>query len=362
MFTSSSSLRALALTAALLGPSFYLTGCGGGSGGSNGPSMPTSPVPTARPTGAPTPTPVPTNPAGGGQLLFDDFSSPSLSTANWDNLNEFQPLQRTRFGTRPANLNEGGTSFTRLTLDSYNPTPGQSGQTFRGTEILSKQFFNVGSGLQAEARLRAPGLPSGLIFAFFLINDRFTGNPPAPSNQRKDEIDFEGITAQQDNFGSRNRLYTNVWNDWNEGLYGFDGNTAPEDTPNRNNDDLVYQPSVDPNYDYANWNVYRIRWYPDRTEFYVNGRLERIEREVKPDQAMQVRFNFWTPTPDFVPAYSGNLPGPVSTPDDADRRIYQFDVDYVRVTSLGGANSARVASPTETAGAMATSNRLYRTR
>ncbi len=353
MFTAS-HLRSLALGAALFVPAMALSGCGGG-----GPTAPTTPTPTPAP-GA-TPTPTPTNPGGGNQLLFDDFNSGTLNSGVWSRYTrDFAPLQRTRWGSNSTNLNEGGTSFTRLTLDSYNPD--SPGQLFLGTEIFTKTSYMVGNGLEAEARLRAPNLPSGLIFAFFLINNRFDG-PISDANYRKDEIDFEGITAQQEQFGGRNRLYTNVWNNWNEQLYGFDGNSDPEDTPNRDHDDLVYGPSVDPNFDYANWNTYKVRWYPDRTEFYVNGTLERVEREVKPDQAMELHFNLWTPTGDFSQAFSGSLPGPVNSANNPDRRIYNFDVDYVRVKALtAGAGSARLATGAEAAKPLPATSKAFRTR
>ena len=354
--TSASSLRFVALAAACFGPAFYLSGCGGGSSGPSAPPAPVAtatPVPPGQPTPTPTnsgqPTPTPVNPTGGGsQLLFDDFSSGTLDPSVWDHYTKDQfPLQRTGWGGNGINLTEGGTSLTRLTLDSYNPDA--PGKLFRGTEIYTRNSYLVGNGLEAEARLRGPNLPSGLVFAFFLINNRFVGTP-SEATYRKDEIDFEFLTKQQEEFGNRNRVYSNVWNNWNERLYGFDSNPNEESTPNRNNDDLVYKPSVDPNYDYANWNVYKIRWYPDRTEFYINDRLERIEREVKPDQAMQLHLNFWTSDGTFQQAFSGSLPGQVDSPSNSSRNTYQFDVDYVRLTALGsGAGSARLARGAEAA-------------
>ena len=358
---SASHLRALALGAAFFVPALALSGCGGGGSG------PTAP-PTSTPAPGATATPAPTNPGGGGQLLFDDFSASKLNSGVWGFYDQYQPLQRTFFGNNGINLNEGGVSFTRLTLDSYNPTPGNDssgkpirGNKFRGTEITSKKSFVVGNGIEAEARLRAPGLPPGIVFAFFMINNRYVG-AQTPANYRKDEIDFEFLTKQEADFGNRNQVYTNVWNNWNERLYGYDGDSSNNTTPDRDHDDLVYGPSVDSNYDYANWNTYKIRWYPDRTEFYVNGNLERTEREVKPNQALSVDFNIWTPTGDFQQAFSGNLPGPVSDANDPDRKIYNFDVDYVKVTALtSGANSARVATGAEAAQVLPATAKSYRT-
>ena len=347
-----------------------LSSCGGGS---NGPSAPPNPTPaptnpSPTPTGvtptpigpAATPTATPINPTGGGQLLFDDFTSPTLNAGVWDRYTpaNSQPLQRTGFGNNSLNMTENGTSFTRLTLDAYNPDA--PGQLFRGTEIFTRNSYTVGNGLEAEARIRAPGLPPGLVCAFFLINNRFVGAPTA-ANDRKNEIDYEILTEQEERFGGRNRLYTNVWSNWNAGLYGFDSDPTEQNKPSRDHDDQVYQPSVDPSYDYANWNVYKIRWYPDRTEFYVNGKLERVEKEVKPDQGLSLHLNFWTPTGDFNQAFSGKLSGPVPSADNY--RSYNFDVDYVRLTALtAGAGSARLASGSEAAKLLPKTSQPYRVR
>ena len=366
---SASHLRALALSAALFVPTMALSGCGGGGSGPTAPPQSTpapGTTPTPGATATPGPTPTPINPGGGNQLLFDDFSASKLNPSVWGSYDQYQKLQRTLFGNNGINLNEGGVSFTRLTLDSYNPTPQLDGETvpgnyFRGTEITSKQSFMVGNGIEAEARLRAPGLPPGIVFAFFMINNRYVG-AKIPANYRKDEMDFEFLTKQEQDFGNRNQIYTNVWNDWNVDLYGYDGDSSNNTTPDRNHDDLVYGPSVDANYDYANWNTYKIRWYPDHTEFYVNDRLERTEREVKPNQALSVDLNIWTPTPDFQQAFSGNLPGPVANPNNPDRKIYNFDVDYVRVKALAsGAGAARVAVGAEAAQILPATAKSYRT-
>ncbi len=336
--------------AAFGAPLFYLSGCGGGGSSSPNTNFPVAtPLPSSAPgsTATATPTASVTPTSSGQTVLFSDEFAGNFDTSKWGLYTPPQQLQRALFGAEPIDMTENGTTFTRLTLDSYNPDA--PGQLFRGTEFYSYQSFAVGQGLEAEARLRAPGLPSGLVFAFFLINDRYEGSP-SPQTYRKDEIDYEFLTAQNQQIAGarRNYLYTNIWNDWNERLYGYDpsdDNTGPE----RTHDDKVYQPSVDPNFDYANWNTYKIRWLPDRTELYVNNRLERTETDVKPDNAMSLHFNFWTPN-NFPAAFSGDLPGPVDTPTNPDRKIYQFDVDYVRVTSLStGANAARIAPPAQAA-------------
>ncbi len=339
LLLSSGTCSALAL---------FLAGCGGGGGSNNGPAVPTAtPAPTAIPGTTPTATPLPgatatpiptttatpvATPTGSSAtLLRDDFNGGALNSVTWGTYNSTQTLQRTRFGFTPAIVSEGGTSFARLRLDSYNPNePGR----FKGTEIFTKQRYARGNGLEMTARLRAPGLPPGLILAFFGIYDRYVGTPENDNTYRKDEIDFEVLTAQTEQFSpaARNRLYLNTWNNWTLANQ-FDGNDDGDST--RVNDDKTYGPSRSANYDYANWNIYTIRWYPGRIEFYVNGVLERTETEVQTDDDLSVHFNMWTGTPDFNQAYSASLQPANSA---SGNQTYTFDVDYVVVTDLSAGN------------------------
>jgi hypothetical protein len=295
-----------------------LAGCGGGGGGgSSGPSTPT-----------------PTTPPVTGQLFFDDFNASSLNADSWGVYSSSQSLQRTRFGFTPELLNEGGTSFARMRLDSYNPQfPGQ----FKGTEIFTRQRFARGEGLEFSARLRGPNLPPGIIFAFFSIYDRFNGTP-SDATYSKSEIDYEFLTAEQEQFspaGQRKRLYLNIWDDWNL-RDGFDGDDI--NTTFSTKTDKTYQLASDRNFDWANWNTYTIRWFPDRTEYILNGVLERTETEVKPDEDMSIHFNMWTGTPDFNQAYSASLQPATSA---GANRSYYFDVDNMRVRRLGSAIKAQ---------------------
>lgn len=314
VFLSSSALGvALAL----------LAGCGGGGGGgSSGPS----------------PTPVPTTPPVPGQLLLDNFNGSSLNSSLWGIYDSSQTLQRTRFGFSPAILNENGTSFARMRLDSYNPqTPG----TFKGTEIFSRQRFARGEGLEIESRLRGPNLPPGIVYAFFMIHDRYVG-APNDANYRKTEIDYEFLTAEQEQFsptGQRRRLYLNIWDDWTLSNGYDEDNSAATSAANNNK---TYRVSVDPNYNAANWNTYTIRWFPDRTEFLVNGNLERTERVIRPDEDMSVHFNIWTGRPDFAQAYSPSLQPANSS---GNNQSNYFDIDYVRVRQLGTATLNGASTP-----------------
>lgn len=311
------------LTGGVLGVTLaLLAGCGGGGGGSGGPS----------------PTPVPTTPPVAGQLLFDTFNGGSLNRSLWGTYDSSQFLQRTRFGFEPVLMNENGTTFARMRLDSYNPQfPG----TFKGTEIYSRQRFARGQGLEIESRLRGPNLPPGIVYAFFTLYDRYNG-APNDANYLKTEIDYEFLTAEQEQFspaGQRRRLYLNIWDDWNL-RYGYDDDSSAASSAANNN--KTYRVSVDPNYNAANWNTYTIRWLPDRTEYLVNGRIERTERVIKPDEDMSVHLNMWTGFPDFNQAYSASLQPANSS---GSNRSNYFDIDYVRVQQLG-TNAALKANAT----------------
>lgn len=282
-------------------------GCGGGGGGGGGGSNPPS-----------------------TQTFAEEFNSAGLDRGTWSLFGTNRQLQLTQFGLEPTIQEEGGSRFARLRLDTYNPAA--PGRLFRGTQMMSNTYFRRGDGLEVTARLRGPNLPSGIVFAFFMINDRYLG-AGTPENYRKTEIDYEFLTAETTQFspaGQRRRLYLNIWDDWNEPRDGYDGNINADST--RQHDDLTYLPSVNGSFNWANWNEYTIRWYPDRTEFWVNGRLERTEREVRPDEDMPIAFNIWSASPDFNRAYT---PGFTPTSNASQNETFYFDVDWVRVRSLG---------------------------
>ncbi len=301
---------ALVALPALIASSSLLSGCGGGGGSSSG-------------GGGGTPT-LPFN---------DEFNGASLNLSDWGVYGSSQELQRTRFGTTPQLLTENGTNFARLTLDTYNPN---ASNRFRGTEIYTKNRFPLGNGLEIEARLRGPINQPGIVFAFFTIYDRYNGNgAPTPGNYSKSEIDYEFLTAEQEQFspaGQSRRLYLNIWDDWNEVRDGYDGDDV--ETPSRIHDDKTYGLSTfGSNFSWKGWNTYKIRWYPNRTEYYLNDVLQRTETQVLPNEDMSVHFNIWSGDSSFDQAYSEGF----NPTNEANNRTFNVDVDYLRVRSLSGA-------------------------
>jgi hypothetical protein len=244
-------------------------------------------------------------------IFADEFNSGSLS-GNWSVYGTDRWLSRTQFGNAPVFGTEGSTKFMRLRLDTYNPT--YPGTTLRGTEMHTNAQFGMGSGMQIEARVRAPGLPAGIIWAFFLLGERGTW----PDTYSRDEIDFENLTSL-----ASNEIWTNIYNDYNPNI-SLEGGSEMIKTAaglNRNN-----------------WTIYKIKWYPNRVEWWVNvgsGADILVRSETDPklvtDDPQSIRFNIWAADSNWSTAY-GNLP---VTSDPSQNTAYYFDVDYVRMTSIG---------------------------
>ncbi len=122
--------------------------------------------------------------AGTRVLLRDDFDGSALDTTKW-----FVPTGPGTFFGRtqirppsvPLTVADGR---IRLQLDTYNPSAMELGDSFFGSEIDTLDTYEVGLGLEFEARVRfvAP-LPGGLVGALF----SFVFLPP----DRRDEIDVE---------------------------------------------------------------------------------------------------------------------------------------------------------------------------
>ena len=233
----------------------------------------------------------------------DNFNGPELSPI-W-NADHNSVVGRTHLNSHPLFLEEAGTTFVRLPLQTYDTT--YPGTRFSGTELAGINYKKLGSGIYYKARVRIPKETPGLVCAFYVI-----GPPSSPTT---DEIDIEFLTSQ-----SSDHFLTTSWAKWRE-------------NPEVYNDGITHsnQMVVLPNFNRGEWNVFEISHLPDRIEWFVNGQLVRTETGVIPTKNMQVRFNIWAPASTWTEAYSAALQ---ATANAADNETYYFDIDYMHVWSM----------------------------
>jgi beta-glucanase (GH16 family) len=252
------------------------------------------------------------------EIFRDDFSGGSLNTTNW-NIGTWQ-LGRTRLNFTPQ-VTDG---MVRLRHDTYNPS--NPGGSFRGSEIWSDARFDRGAGLEFEARVRTPVLPSGLVTSFFTYQAFDVG-----TQTFADEIDFEFLSKHINASGPTvDPVLATTWNNYNVNGSNFgDPNVHSSLNVNVNGLELTQ------------FNTVKIRWLADRVQWYVNGVPIRTSKLAVPDIAAPIRANFWAPSTDWPDAYASSFQ-PASTPGQNVTHLY--DIDYIAVRTLfdpvsaGGAN------------------------
>jgi beta-glucanase (GH16 family) len=275
-------------------------------------------------------------PAHAADLLRDDFDGASLDGAKWD-IGTWQ-LGRTQLGFTPQ-LTQG---LAKLRLDTYNPT---NTSLLRGTEILSDKSFARGSGMEYEARVRTNPLALGGAVTSFFTYTAAPGSPPLA-----DEIDFEWLSNAinaSPGAGSDPVLAT-TWNNFRTDGSNFDD-------PN-----VHSSVSIDvPNLNLSTFNTFKIRWLPDRVQWYVNDVPIRTARIAVPDAPAPIRANFWAPGGEWPDAFSGNLK-PVN--NAGANTSYLYDVDYIAVrrmfSGVAATGPGRVITDTFRNGSVANSDAI----
>ncbi len=246
-------------------------------------------------------------------LFSDDFATNAsdVNRAIWDNPSPGWVIGRTFLRTYSAYPVPVTNGYAELRMDTYNAFANPPGSTVLGTEIATRTYYPVGKGLAFEARVWIdPLLPRGTITSLFSYVFRDLGG----GNLQQDEIDWEflsnkfvGVPMPQ--------VSTNVYKDEFLGA----GQPAEFGVP------AATMQGV--------WNTFRVEWYPDRVRWLMNGRpvFQRFDRV--PNDAMNVRLNFWAPDSNWAAAYSSQLQGATSA---AQNVTYRYRVDYVRVFALPG--------------------------
>lgn len=250
-----------------------------------------------------------TLPVLAGQLLFDDFDGPTLDTSTWGLASWFIG-DRTQFGNQPVFETDGVVNWVALPLDTYNPN--YPGQRVLGAEIYSLEAFDNTGGIEFSSRARLRSNTPGLVAAFFTYNA-----VQQQGNTLSDEIDFEVLSKQPSN-----RVLMTSWNDW-----GAPGSDYGDGVHHRS----VFHDIV--GYDWYQWNDYSMRWYPDRVEWWMNGVLIETHTAPVPDMPQPIRASLWAAGTGWTDAYDAALQ-PVADPAANQRHVWE--VDYIRVTRLGG--------------------------
>jgi hypothetical protein len=240
-------------------------------------------------------------------LLRDDFDGSALDAAKWlvpTGPGTFFGRTQVRPPSVPLVVSGG---VIRLQLDTWNPSAQVPGDSFFGSEIDTLETFARGSGLEFEARLRLVGpLPRGLVGSLF----SFVFLPP----DRRDEIDFELLSNDLD--AGLPRVLTNVFDD--------DDFSQPGDKAFATLAGL----------DLASFHSYTVRWLPDRVEWWIDGTRVRQELVTLPDDAMNVRLNFWAPDSFFSEAYDASLQPAANAQDN---QVYFYEVDWVEIRRVEAA-------------------------
>ena len=186
-----------------------------------------------------------------------------------------------------------------LRLDTYNPTAIVAGDSFWGSEIVTRRVFERGNGLRIRARLRmARPAPPGLVASLFSY---------VTYSGRRDEIDVELLT--NDGGGALTNLFTNE---------RFDVAGRPQFVPL-------------PGASIWDFNDYEIVWLPDRVQWIVNGRLVREETRDVPREPITVRLNFWAPSADFAGAFDPTLRPAVRRDQN---QTFFYEVDDVEIAAV----------------------------
>jgi len=240
-------------------------------------------------------------------LFFDDFAAGHLDTARWSYEKSDVLISRTRLGNTPTfGRDSDGTTWMRVPLDTYSPD--NPGAEAKGTELFTRDKWNLNAGVEYEARIRFPATAPGWVGGFF----SYSGVNTYPDTYQQAEGDFEFLTNQ-----SPNSIWTNIWDDWNP-LRG-----GPRGDLNVSIGNINWRD--------GRWHVFKMRWEPTQTTWFIDGQLIRTETKVLPGGAQGVRFNAWLADPYWGAASNASfVPAPTAAKN---QRVY-YDVDSLTVRAL----------------------------
>ena len=224
--------------------------------------------------------------------FFDDFTGNSVDQSVWT-----YPSGNASFNGQTqmrAGYPSVSNSLLHLQLDTYNPSGNPVGNSFLGSEILTRGTATPGTGLIAEIRARMVTPVNGLVGGAFLYN-YLTATDHS-------EIDYELLSNMP------NQVQTNIYA------------SEPLGTGHPEFDDIAQL-------DITQFNNYRIEWFPDHVSWFVNNQLVRKNTTIVPTEAQALHLNFYVPASGWTAAYAANL---LPASSQANNKTYLFDVDWVR--------------------------------
>jgi len=235
-------------------------------------------------------------------FLSDDFTGTSVGSANWyiptwTSSTDGTYLGRTQLRcTQSSSLPSASNSNAIIAVQSYNP----AGFSFYGTEIISKQSFSVGQGIDITVRAKMDNPTQGIVGGIFLYSLK------PGSSTLHDEIDYE--------------LLTNVTNQVQTNIYGNEPLGA-------GHTQFVSYASGS----VTSYHTYEIKWLPTQVSWYLDGSLVRTDTAHVPTGPMNFYLNAWVPDSGWAQAYNAAIQ-PVASASA--NQVYSMSVDSVNIQSI----------------------------
>lgn len=232
------------------------------------------------------------------EMLFsDDFNQDAVDTDKWHlSFWEGGILGTTTFKESPLPEIKDGNII--ITVESYNPEDGFSGDYFYGTDLKTVKLIPLTRGyVHIKVRAKMDSAIPGIVGGIFLFAFR------PESMMLHDEIDFEFVTSKPD------LIMTNSYS--NEPLGAGHPQVA------------FYESGT-----ITDYHVYEIKWETDKVSWFVDGNLIRVETKHVPAIPMEMHFNAWVPDSEWEQAYNPEL-HPAATADS--NQIFGMIVDSIEI-------------------------------
>lgn len=187
----------------------------------------------------------------------EDFSLRKLSVFRWG-IPTFEIFNIK--GDPDMVSNRNGINYLRL--------GSSKGRIYPSGFIYTKEHFSYGS---YSARIKVSDMP-GAVASFFACNEI----TKVFTDGTHDEIDFEFITAEP------HSVLMTTW-------YVATGMEGGAQTPTHNS--FLWK---DPSFDIRQWHTYRFDWYPERVDFFIDGKKVWTSGKAIPKRELQIALNIYT--------------------------------------------------------------------